>query len=177
MYDSTDEVRTCTTCKGTGKTSYDSTRVCYACGGVPEVHGFSASAVLDMVLTGKPDSANRKFRSAWPSKWNPWRTKDPVVRRAYYIWRVARFDGGADVCLPMTADDVTRGDPFKTELNLFAKVIAKKVFGSHMAGAYRWSGLLVGDLGPKPEGLPASAYENGPVVASGTKPDFELGEL
>ncbi len=76
----------------------------------------------------------------------------------------------------MTADMVTGGDPFKPLLDRLSDVVAQRVFGTHMAAANRWGGLLGFGSGDVP-GLPSSAYEGGPVVTEGQKPAFEAAEL
>jgi hypothetical protein len=175
---------TCTRCKGTckrvspGFTALDGTvypeRIydCTACGGRGTFPALDIPAITALILTGK----DRRFRKSWPSKLSPWRSKDAHERRAYYVWRLARFHGGADVTMPMTAMTVSEGDPFKKVLDALSDVVARKVYGSDMAAAHRWGSLLGFSKGA-PEGLPAAAYENGPVVTDGQKPDFEQLEL
>jgi hypothetical protein len=135
--------------------------------------GLDIPAIVELVMAGKGDK--RRFRKAWPSKMSPWGNKNVTERRAYYIWRLARFHGGADVTMPMTAMSASEGDPFKTALDALNDIVAKKVFGTDRAAAHRWGGLL-GFSSPAPAGLPSSAYPNGPVVDD-NKPDFELLEL
>lgn len=77
--------------------------------------------------------------------------------------------------MPMTADLVVRSDPFKPELDKLAELVAKKVFGTDMAGAYRWAGALGYNV-TVPAGLPAAAYAGGPV-ADENKPVWEQLEL
>jgi hypothetical protein len=76
--------------------------------------------------------------------------------------------------MPMTADSVTSGDPFKPELDAMADMVAKKVFGTNMAAAYRWGNLLFGEV-DVPKDQPDSARSGGPV-ADENKPDFEMIE-
>ena len=169
--------RPCTRCKGTGKLTYDTSRDCFSCNGTGTFEGIDLKVITDPILTGKSGSKGRKFRASWPSKLNPWRNKERANIRAYYIWRHARFYGGADVTLPMTAIDTSMGDPFVKELDYIARTVAKKFFGTAIAGTSRWGRLLTNDYQNVDPGLPASAYENGPVVTEGQKPDFEVGEL
>ena len=98
-------------------------------------------------------------------------------KRIYYVWRLARFHGGADVCLPMGATMDSHADPFIKELDTIADKVAKMVFGSDMAAAYRWGGLL-GRVqeSDKPAGLPQAAYQGG-IVHDGNKPIEEMLEL
>lgn len=67
---------------------------------------------------------------------------DIAGSRAYYVWRLARFHGGKDMTMPMMADLGVRSDPFRKELDLLADVVAKAEFGTDLAAAMRWKGLL-----------------------------------
>lgn len=107
------------------------------------------------------------------------RSKRPDDSRAYYVWRLARFHGGADVTLPMSATFEVAGDPFVALLDFISELVARRVYGSDAAGALRWAhamghevpaGYLQGQV------LPASAYPGGPV-ADGNKPLSEALEL
>lgn len=159
-----------------GKEYPDRTFGCPYCHGQKEFPGLKVSAILDLIMTKK--GKVRTFRRSWPSKLNPWRNKDATVRRAYYVWRNARFHGGVDVTLPMTAISVTEGDPHHKVLDILADLVAKRVFGTDRAGASRW-GTLLGIIKESdvPDGLPSSAYEGGMVLLDGGKPDFEAPEL
>lgn len=173
----------CTRCKGSRSVSYDigtktRTHECGACAGRGTFPGVDVVALVRMVLVSKPNAAGRRtFRRSWPSKLSPWRTNDPVVRRAYYVWRMARFHGGADVTMPFTANCVVHGDPHIDCVDLIASLVAQRVFGTDRAAMYRWGNLLGFVKDAPPAGLPESAYEGGPVVTSGEKPDFEALEL
>ena len=107
------------------------------------------------------------------------RTKRPDSARAYYVWRMARFHGGADVTIPMFAMSEISGDPFVAELDSFADLVAKAAFGTNLAAAHRWGGLLgLRSAAERPmKGLPATAYELGPVLNGVEKPECELLEL
>ena len=95
--------------------------------------------------------------------------------RAYYVWRLTRFHGGADVTIPVMAEMYSHYDPYQKELNDFAELIAEQVFGTSMAAAYRW-GTALGLINKPIDGLPATAYFSGPV-ADEDKPLEELAEL
>ena len=137
--------------------------------------GIDVKAILAMICTSK--GKVKKFRSSWPSKLNVWRSgKDVTTCRAYFVWRLARFHGGADVTMPMTAYDATSNDPFKDDLDLLASHVAARVFGTHKAGTVRW-GRALGMLPDTADDLPESAHEGGPVVTEGVKPWFERAEL
>jgi len=104
-------------------------------------------------------------------------SKRPEGSRAYYVWRMARFHGGADVTMPVVASVLRGNDPFVKELDALAELVAKKVFGTDMAAALRW-GSALGFLNQAiPAGLPGSAYPNGPVVLDGNKPVAESLEI
>lgn len=63
-------------------------------------------------------------------------TKDGYqAARAYYVWRMARFNGGIDMTMPMSADLVVRGDPFRAKLDALADAVAKRAFGLDMSAA------------------------------------------
>lgn len=171
----------CTRCKGTGtrfskgftadsgKVYPDRTNPCSYC------NGRGAFPGVDVAAIGKLIQSRNGFRKSWPSKMNPCRSSDTTVRRAYYVWRLARFHGGADVTMPMTAMTVCEGDPHAKFLDLLADHVAKKVFKTDMAAAYRWRAAL-GHSDQIPEGLPSAAYPGGEVV-QGSKPAFEMLEL
>jgi len=86
---------------------------------------------------------------------------DVLDDRAYYVWRLARFHGGADVTLPVTATVRVYEDPEKDNLDVLAHRAAARYFGTDMAGAHRWSSAMRGTA--VPDGLPASAYSGGPA--------------
>lgn len=168
----------CTRCKGAG-TCPDilrpgQTRPCYRCEGRGSFPGLDIPAIAELISAGKGDK--KRFRKSWPSRLSPWSNKDVNVRRAYYVWRLARFHGGADVTLPMTAMTLIEGDPMKAVLDQLSDIVAKKVFGTDRAAVHRW-GRALGFVNQADPSLPASAQEGGPVVPEGGKPDFEALEL
>ncbi len=167
------ETRPCTSCKGEGTRPHwqegKPPQECSACKGKCFFEAPDVDAILKEIMTRQG-----KFRQSWPSNKNVWKNRS--MARAYYVWRLARFHGGKDVTMPMTADLMTRGDSWKKELDAMSDVVAKKAFGTDMAAAYRW-GAALGFAKSPPRGcLPATAYEGGPV-ADHTKPKFEAAEL
>ena len=162
----------CSTCKGSGRiASYldSSERPCSSCGGSGLFEAPDADALIQAVTCkGK---GGRRFRRSWPRA--PYCGALPE-KRAYYVWRLTRFHGGADVTLPMTAEMLLRGDPYVAFLDLLARKLASVVFGSGDAGGARWRAALTGEA--PPAGLPDSAYESEPVADS-HKPAFERAEL
>jgi hypothetical protein len=166
---SSQENRNCKRCNGSGFTvreafsyegrSYPEERKpCFSCDG----KGFFLPPNVDTIID---QNIGRKGL----------RSKRPDDFRAYYVWRMARFHGGKDVTIPMSASLEVRSDPFREELNLIADSVAAKVFGTSMAGAHRW-GRALGYLNQDVPGLPDSAYNSGPV-ADEDKPEEEMLEL
>lgn len=176
----------CTCCKGTKTrtspafTAVDGTHYpertypCSSCDGRGEFPALDIPAIVAHITATR--GPQKGFRKSWPSKLSPWNSRDVTVRRAYYVWRIARFHGGADVTMPMMAGMVANGDPMKPAMEEMARVVAQRVFGNHRAGATRWARAMGYQLNPDAS-LPPSAYEGGPVVTDGQKPWFEALEL
>lgn len=165
--------RPCTGCNGTQKASYDANAVCLRCNRVSNdgtYPGLDLLAVHDALFTSR--GGTRRFRKSFSSAAG---FSDRFSARVYYVWRIARFNGGADVTMPMTAELLISADPFKPELEQLAQIVARQVFGTAKAGAHRWARALGYDV-PEDESLPATAQRCGPVVI-GEKPDFEQAEL
>jgi hypothetical protein len=169
------ENRQCERCKGTGRrftkaftytdsntgrqTHYpDRDEACYACKGVGAFPEPDVTAIIAAI----------KGRKGLCSK----RPADP---RAYYVWRNARFHGGADVTMPMGAMMEVAGDPWCKELDAIVDAVAKRVFGTDLAAAHRW-GRAMGTINRDMPGLPDSAYSGG-RVADADKPEEEAHEL
>ena len=151
------------------------TRQCYCCEGRKTFDAPNVAAICDAVLTNATKAGKaRRFRASLPSPYARGSGSKHDTARVYYVWSMARFHGGADVTMPMTASMAIAGDPFRAELNFIAENVAKRAFGTDLAGTVRWSGLLGKALDVP--GLPASAYQGGPV-ADENKPDFERAEL
>ena len=100
------------------------------------------------------------------------RPDDPVC---YYVWRMARFHGGADVTMPVSAVMEIAKHPWIRELDALADRVARRVYGTDLAAAHRW-GRALGHIDRDMPGLPASAYPCGPV-ADEHKPIEEAAEL
>lgn len=103
------------------------------------------------------------------------RSKRPDDTRAYFIWRMARFHTGDDVCLPMAAQMDIAGDPYRDMLELVAEMLAERLTGHKSAGRSRWQAAMYG-TDPQERYMPASAHQGGPV-ADANKPLEELLEL
>jgi hypothetical protein len=150
-------MKPCKSCNGTGKGTYHK-QECYSCDG----KGHFAALDVDSIVTAIIGRKGLK-------------SKRPDDSRAYYVWRMARFHGGKDVTLPMMASLDVRGDPYRNELDAISEHVAKKVFGTDMAGAHRW-GRALGMISQDMPGLPDSAYSGG-KVADENKPEEEALEL
>lgn len=136
----------CTICKGTknihseGFTSLDgkvyppTDRPCISCDGRGEFPPLVVEDIISRIKATKGKNKG-KIRASMTA---PFRSNSPEEGRAYYVWRLARFHGGRDMTLPMSADLVVRGDPFKKELDEIADAVAKIAFGTDMAAAARW---------------------------------------
>lgn len=165
------ETKTCKACKGTGITVYEAfttdegrhyprkERTCVWCDGKGYFEKPDFRAIL-LAVKGRKGL----------------KSKRPDDKRAYYVWRMARFNGGADVTLPMTASLGANYDPYTPDLDRLADLVAKRVYGTDLAAANRW-GRALGYLDRDLPGLPASAYSGGPVVMDRNKPLEELAEL
>lgn len=146
----------CTKCKGAGctlKSALGGTRGCFSCNGVGYFEPVDAKAIIAAIVSTRGQRKGKLLKSRPSYKKGP---------RAYFVWRLARFHGGADVCMPVSAYWDVDGDPFKNELELLADEVAKAAFGTDLAGAARW-GSALGMLDRVPDGLPASAYHSGPA--------------
>ncbi len=177
-FESTDP-RPCGYCKGSGtrenvlfkyRPNQPEQIPCRNCKGVGTFPALDIQAILDEVFTKR--GKKRTFRKSYAAAPG---YENLVKARAYYVWRLARFHGGADVTMPFTATTLSAFDPFVPELDALADVVAKVVFKTNMAAAYRWGNALGGSYNV-PEGLPATAYPCGPV-ADAAKPAFEALEL
>jgi len=69
---------------------------------------------------------------------------DSTSPRAYYVWRMTRFHGGADMTMPMWASLIMRkeSEDIMKQLNLMVDELAIKHFGSDKRAAYRWGRAL-----------------------------------
>jgi len=164
-----DEKRPCRKCGGNGRGRW---RECPWCDG----HGYfptprAHAELIAKLITNSRTGRLRRSRPRYAPEDAPWEVK-VAHRRAWYIWRMARFHGGADVCMPVMAMLDADGDPYIKELDKVADRVARAEFGTDMAAAARW-GQALGYIDDVPDGLPASAYSMGPVV---TVPEVEPEE-
>jgi len=180
-----DETRDCKKCKGTAinqhhwhwnpvtQEGHHGPGPCDECGSTGKISKPDFNAIFETVTKGKKGETKRSFRSSKPKFVNEYRNM--AEGRAYYVWRMVRFHGGADATMPVCASGCVLYDPYEKELDAFASHIAKAVFGTDMAAAYRWAGALGYNVNV-PAGLPATAYSCGPVVDN-NKPVAEQPEL
>lgn len=136
----------CKVCKGSKVRSYDAftgsdgkvypahTMPCHACDGMGEFPPVDVEAIVAIIVATRGKNKG-SIRAAMTS---PRKSDGVQASRAYYVWRIARFHGGKDVTMPWTADMITRGDPFKAELDALADAVAKRCFGTDMAAAMTW---------------------------------------
>jgi len=162
------EMRYCKTCDGAGlrKSFDDSFKPCHSCHGEAKYYAPDFENLIKFIM------GRKGLKSAAPTKWH---FSFISSARCYFLWRLARFHGGADCTMPCNASMAINGDPFAEELEKASELIAKRVFGTDMAAAYRWANALGGSV-TVPDGQPMTAYANGPVVI-GSKPREEMIEL
>ena len=157
----------CTRCNGTGKNKYDG-RTCYACDGKGQFPAPDYKQILKALLVNR--KGKQTFRASAPKG-----RETAEQKRIYYVWRLTRFHGGADVTMPVMAETCISGDPYAKELDKFAGMVAQRVYGTQMAAAYRW-GSIFGAVKSVPAGLPGSAYPGG-MATDENKPLEELAEI
>lgn len=125
----------CTRCEGKGV--YDllgQERDCPSCQGTGMFPQVNESIILSNIIA-KSGKNKGKLKSSMTS---PFRSDGVDINRAYYVWRMARFHGGVDMTMPITAGFAVKGDPYVKELDTLADKLAKESFGSDMRGAMRW---------------------------------------
>jgi hypothetical protein len=141
-------MKDCISCKGTGKTFMsgftalngevyqDTYYVCASCKGTGNFPEVDKEYILNRITASRGKNKG-KLRASMSSNF-----QDKIEARAYYVWRIARFHGGVDTTLPMTADLGVRGDPYKIELDHLAEQVAINNFGTDLAGTLRWGRAL-----------------------------------
>lgn len=142
MSDTTNEVRNCPRCQGTGEvvdafSEEGLMRQCLNCKGACTYTGFDATKLLAAIIATRGKNKG-KIRASMTSTFSD----DQNARRAYYVWRLARFHGGVDTTMPMVADLALGSDPFKPELDKLVDEVAKQQFGSNMRAALVWGRAL-----------------------------------
>jgi hypothetical protein len=160
-----DAERSCKKCKGTGTHDHhwhwDAATLhghhgpgpCGECGATGKIAKPDFDAIFLAVTKGKKGEEKRSFRSSKPKLENEY--KSLSEGRIYFVWRMARFHGGADVTMPVCASMAVTYDPYDKELDAFASHVAKAAFGTDMAAAYRWANAL-GHNVPVPANQPVA---------------------
>lgn len=132
-------MRNCTRCDGKcvipDLLNTGGTRQCYSCNGQGTFPELQEQEIRSRILASQGKNKG-KIRASMTSTWGNMRGSEEA--RAYYVWRLARFHGGKDMTMPVMADLMLRGDPFKHELDKLSEVVAKEQFGTDLAGAVRW---------------------------------------
>ena len=137
------ERRDCTRCKGTGISHHDGftaldgtvypsrDNVCPWCNGAKTFEPVDVRAIIEAIHNPR----TKRIRTSRPTTGG---------NRAYYVWRLARFHGGVDVCLPVMAESLIEGDPFADELGMIAEKVAAFAFGTSFGAVRAWSPVLRG---------------------------------
>lgn len=130
---------------------------CDECGGTGLLPAFDLDEIITRIKGRKP----RTLRSKAPEHWG--RECNQHDKRAYYVWRMAKFNGGQDMTMPMTAMSVMRHDrAMMHHLDEIADAVARACFKTDMAAAYRWGRALGLTNAQPPNDMPVTAYEGGP---------------
>lgn len=160
-------MRQCERCNGTKRTAvygdpYGATRECFNCSGLGEfpspLHDYETiRSLIVNPKTGKTfstslHSAAGKERAL--ARGYSWRDTSAasnrlVLRRAQYVWRMARWHSGADgrganLGGAIMAEIDLGSDPYKPELDALADKIACECHGSDLYAARRWKQAMYG---------------------------------
>ena len=172
--------RTCPRCKGTGTRAHWDKKItellpCNNCNGSILFHAPNFGDLAKLVLSDRTGPITLKSST-------PKRDGTNLMNRAAYVWRIARFNGGLDVTMPVMAPIMLGDDPYIKELDSLADGCAKLACGTNMAGAIRWAPLLGSasseavDKYIEKHPQPASALPCGPVVMQGHSEELEAEE-
>lgn len=131
---------TCEKCQGTAVLTFEyhdgtvhTMRCSYCRGGSVTI---DPDAIRAAITASRGKRAGLLLASGSMHRWRD-------VDGAYYVWRMARFHGGADVTLPFAAlFDCPQNAAAKEALDTLADAIAKETFGSDLRGAIRWGRAL-----------------------------------
>lgn len=140
-------MQACKRCNGQGTytTEYSPGKVyrCLSCDGTGSFAPPDSAAIDALILSTKGKNKG-KLRSSF-SSYAPEGSDAKAIalhRRAYYVWRMARFHGGEDTTMPFTATLTLRNDPYQSELDALADAHAKASFGSDLKAAATWGRAL-----------------------------------
>lgn len=161
--DNNETTRPCKRCNGTGSVddilNPGTVRRCPSCEGSGHFSEPDYAKILSACLATRGKNKGSL------------RTAKPVAdgncingNRAYYVWRMARFDTGADVTMPVMAGVAIHNDPWEPELMRLAEMLAARITGrNYSAGALRWGRALGREI-PEQPGEPWSAQTGGPTI-------------
>ena len=133
------ESKNCIRCNGTGRASWGKMD-CHFCDGQKQFPPVNITAIVSLIYNTGGRRAHGQFKVIFPAALR--RLNKLLGNRAYYVWRMARFHGGVDVRMPITASLLCEGDPFVEELNGIADKVAKLEFGTDMGAVEAWRGKL-----------------------------------
>ncbi len=115
---------------------------CCCCAGRGDFPGLTQDDLLELAnqcLVSKGRTKGR-LKTSRP-KYEP----TVAAKRAYYVWRLARFHGGKDMTMPMGADLDIRGDGARDILDELSRIVARVGTGrSQSVGEARWTHALTG---------------------------------
>ena len=134
--------RPCKSCEGSGTYfspaftygdhSYpDEARPCSSCKGVGHFDPIDVAAIRKEIFSSRGKHGLKASLNSYKAS-----------HRGYYVWRMARFHGGADMTMPVMAGVWTHSDPFIADLDALADVVAREAFGSDLKAALRWGRAL-----------------------------------
>jgi hypothetical protein len=147
-----DAICGCVTCKGTGKSASEfgaehdlPCRVCNGLGAYRHANKTELDRVLFLIISQQGKTKGRiKSNWSWAKEKTLTGHDRMTFNRAYYVWRWARFHGGEDVTLPFNANFIGGSDPCRATLDRWSEIVAKRAFGSDLAGAKRWHDAFYG---------------------------------
>lgn len=128
-------MRNCTRCNGSGKREFlNKITECNSCEGKGTFAEVDESFIRGLIVANQGKNKG-KLRASMVS---PLSNEGVMKARAYYVWRIARFHGGVDVTMPMMAEMLVHGDPYKEDLEKLACQVAIENYGTDLAAARRW---------------------------------------
>ena len=110
---------------------------CYSCGGKGQFPAVDEQDIRNRILASRGKNKG-KLKTARPAD----NSRSIEEKRAYYVWRMARFHGGVDMTMPVMASCDSAYDPYRADLDELSDRIARESFGSDMRAAIRWGRAL-----------------------------------
>lgn len=128
-------MRNCTRCNGSGQREYlNKITECSFCDGKGSFPEVDERLIRGLIIANQGKNKG-KLRASMVS---PLSKEGVVKARAYYVWRIARFHGGVDMTMPITAEMLVYGDPYREDLEKLAGIVAMENYGTDLAAARRW---------------------------------------